>query len=313
MPYGTIKVDNVIFTNAGVDQTIAVSGIVSSISGNLTVTGTISGATVRGGTLVSGATVTGGAGQFGTLTGNTAGFTTVTGTTVTGTTANFVSGVFTTQLSGAIITGNTIQGTNITGGAGGFTSITGTTVTGTTANFVSGVFTTQVSGATVRGNLALFNSGNFASGLITTGIIQSTTGGFRFPDGTTQTTAASAGGVTTTGVNTFTAAQRGAVVVATFSTGIALDFSASNNFQITLTGNTTLQNPTNVASGQAGVITIIQGTGNNTMAFGSNWNYPGGSGSVPALTTTSGAVDLLVYYTRNTTNIGYRLIQDVKA
>ena len=242
MPYGTIKVDNVIFTNAGVDQTIAVSGIVSSISGNLTVTGTISGATVQGGTLVSGATVT-----------------------------------------------------------------------GTTANFVSGVFTTQVSGATVRGNLALFNSGNFASGLITTGIIQSTTGGFRFPDGTTQTTAASGGGVTTTGVNTFTAAQRGAVVVATFSTGIALDFSASNNFQITLTGNTTLQNPTNVASGQAGVITIIQGTGNNTMAFGSNWNYPGGSGSVPALTTTSGAVDLLVYYTRNTTNIGYRLIQDVKA
>ena len=243
MPYGTIKVDNVIFTNAGVDQTIAVSGIVSSISGNLTVTGTISGATVQGGTLVSGATVT-----------------------------------------------------------------------GTTANFVSGVFTTQVSGATVRGDLALFNSGNFASGLVTTGIIQSTTGGFRFPDGTTQTTAASGGGgVTTTGVNTFTAAQRGAVVVATFSTGIALDFSASNNFQITLTGNTTLQNPTNVASGQAGVITIIQGTGNNTMAFGSNWNYPGGSGSVPALTTTSGAVDLLVYYTRNTTNIGYRLIQDVKA
>jgi len=59
MPYGTIKVDNIVFTNAGVDQTIGVSGLVQSISGNLTVTGTISGNIIRGNT-VSGATITGG-------------------------------------------------------------------------------------------------------------------------------------------------------------------------------------------------------------------------------------------------------------
>jgi hypothetical protein len=138
MAYGSLKVDNIIFTNGGVDQTITVSGIVAATSGNLTVTGTISGAVVQGGTLVSGATVTGGTGQFTTLTGGTAGFTTVTGTTVTGTTANFVSGVFTTQISGA-------------------------TVTGTTANFASGVFTTQISGATVTGTTANFTSGNFTN------------------------------------------------------------------------------------------------------------------------------------------------------
>jgi hypothetical protein len=94
MPYGIIKVDQVTFTNAGVDQTISVSGIVASISGNITATGTISGNVIRGGTTVSGATVTGTAGQFGTITGNTAGFTTVTGTTAT-----FTSGVF-TNISG---------------------------------------------------------------------------------------------------------------------------------------------------------------------------------------------------------------------
>ena len=109
MPYGIIKVDQVTFTNAGVDQTISVSGVVASISGNITATGTISGNVIRGGTTVSGATVTGTAGQFGTITGtagqfgtitgNTAGFTTVTGTTVTGTTATFTSGVF-TNISG---------------------------------------------------------------------------------------------------------------------------------------------------------------------------------------------------------------------
>jgi hypothetical protein len=163
MAYGSIKVDNIIFTNGGSDQTITVSGLVLSTSGNLTVTGTVSGNTIQGGTLVSGATVTGGAGQFTTLTGGTAGFTTVTGTTVTGTTANFVSGVFTTQISGVTVTGTTAQFTNITGGGIGATTITGTTVTGTTANFVSGVFTTQISGATVTGTTANFTSGNFTS------------------------------------------------------------------------------------------------------------------------------------------------------
>jgi len=103
MPYGSIKVDNIVFTNGGSDQTVTVSGLVASTSGSLTVTGTVSGNIIQGGTLVSGATVTGGIGQFTTLTGGTAGFTTITGTTVTGTTANFASGNF-TNISGGIYT-----------------------------------------------------------------------------------------------------------------------------------------------------------------------------------------------------------------
>jgi len=91
MAYGSIKVDNIVFTNGGVDQTVTVSGIVQSISGNITATGTIQGATIIGTSTVSGATVTGDAGVFTIITGGTAGFTTVTGTTVTGTTANFVT------------------------------------------------------------------------------------------------------------------------------------------------------------------------------------------------------------------------------
>jgi hypothetical protein len=68
MAYGTIKVDQVTFTNGGVDQTISVSGIVQSISGDITATGTIQGATIIGTSTVSGATVTGDAGQFITAT-----------------------------------------------------------------------------------------------------------------------------------------------------------------------------------------------------------------------------------------------------
>jgi hypothetical protein len=76
MAYGTIKVDNIVFTNAGSDQTITVSGLVASTSENLTVTGTISGNTIQGQT--------------------------VSGVTVTGTTANFTSGNFTTFTGGTI-------------------------------------------------------------------------------------------------------------------------------------------------------------------------------------------------------------------
>ena len=156
-------------------------------------------------------------------------------------------------------------------------------------------------------------SGNVVRGTTITGGNIGVGTGITFPDSSTQTTAAPANAATTTGIQTFTAAQRGSVVTVAYATGISLNLASGNNFQITLTGNTTLQNPTNIVSGQAGVITIIQGTSGNTMAFSTGWHYPGGSGSTPSLTATSGAVDLLVYYTRNTSSVAYRLVQNVKA
>jgi hypothetical protein len=191
MAYGELKVDSITFTDGGTDTTVSVSGLVQNptFSGDITVTGTISGSVVQGGTTVSGATVTGTAGEFGTVTGNTAGFTTVTGTTVTGTTANFASGVFTTQVSGATVTGNLAQFTTLTGGTAGFTTVTGTTVTGSAGQFgtVTGNtagFTT-VTGTTVTGTTANFvtvsgttvtgNAGNFTTATVTSGVFASGT------------------------------------------------------------------------------------------------------------------------------------------
>lgn len=266
MPYGTLKVDTVVYTSGGVDATTTISGLANGTFPSIVSSGTISGATI-----------TGNSGQFTTFTA--------------------VTGIFTNTLSGATVTGNTGNFTTFTANGGNFTSVTGTTVTGTTANFVSGVFTTRVSGATVTGT-------SFGVG----------TGGIVFADGTTQSGAVStANFATLTGAQTFTGGQRGAVVTVAYATGIALNLSTGNNFQITLTGNTTLQNPTNLVSGQAGVVTIIQGSSGNTMAFATGWQYPGGSGSVPSLTTTSGAIDLLVYYTKDTSSVAYRLVQNVRA
>ena len=162
MAYGSIKVDTIVFTNNSADQSVSISGIIASTSGNLTVTGTISGSTVQAtyGTFTNLTGVT--------TTGTTANFVTLSGTTVTGTTANFIT------VSGTTITGGSGQFTSITGNTAGFTTVTGTTVTGTTANFVT------VSGTTVTGTTANFTSGVFTNisgttATFTSGIIASGT------------------------------------------------------------------------------------------------------------------------------------------
>lgn len=108
---------------------------------------------------------------------------------------------------------------------------------------------------------------------------------------------------------TFTRAQRGGVTALTDGATITPDFSASNNFSVTLGGNRTLANPTNVVAGQSGVIKVTQdGTGSRTLAYGSSFDFA--AGAAPVLTTTANAVDLLVYYVDTSTNITVRLIGD---
>lgn len=109
----------------------------------------------------------------------------------------------------------------------------------------------------------------------------------------------------------FTAAQRGAVATLTDGATITPDFAAGNNFSVTLGGNRTLANPTNLTAGQSGVIVVTQdGTGGRTLAFGSNWKFPGGT--APVLTTTASAVDVISYYVESSSRITARVVGDVK-
>lgn len=112
-------------------------------------------------------------------------------------------------------------------------------------------------------------------------------------------------------VNSFTVAQRGSIDALTDAATITPDFSASNNFSVTLGGNRTLANPTNLVAGQSGVIVITQdGTGSRTLAYGSYFKFA--NGTAPSLTTTASAVDVLAYYVESSTRITARLIGDVK-
>lgn len=109
----------------------------------------------------------------------------------------------------------------------------------------------------------------------------------------------------------FTAAQRGAVVALTDASSIATDMALGNNFSITLGGNRTLANPTNLTAGQHGSIVITQdGTGSRTLSYGSYWKFP--NGTAPTLTTTASAVDVLAYYVESSTRITAKLLTDVK-
>ena len=83
---------------------------------------------------------------------------------------------------------------------------------------------------------------------------------------------------------------------------ITPDFDAGQNFSVTLAGNRTLANPTNIDAGQTGSIFITQdGTGSRTLSFGSYWDFAGGT--APTLSTAAGAVDRIDYIVRTGTSI----------
>ena len=81
----------------------------------------------------------------------------------------------------------------------------------------------------------------------------------------------------------------------TSNTGnVTLDFAANQNFVLTLTGNTTLVNPTTEQVGQSGFIAFIQdGTGGRTITLGTDYETAGGVGIT--LTAAASKTDLVPY------------------
>jgi hypothetical protein len=97
---------------------------------------------------------------------------------------------------------------------------------------------------------------------------------------------------------------RYAVEVATLTDGATItpDFGANQNFTVTLGGNRTLANPSNMVVGQVGSIFVIQdGTGGRTLSFGSSYDFIGAS--VPVLSTVAGSVDRIDYLIRTSSSI----------
>lgn len=91
---------------------------------------------------------------------------------------------------------------------------------------------------------------------------------------------------------------------------ITLDLSTANDFSVTLVGNSTLANPSNVTAGQSGIIFVSQdATGSRTLAYGTYWDWP--NQSAPSLTTTASAVDVIVWTARTTTSIVAQIVPNI--
>ena len=78
------------------------------------------------------------------------------------------------------------------------------------------------------------------------------------------------------------------------SGSVTLDYTANQNFVLTMTGNVTLANPSTENVGQSGFITFIQdGTGSRVLSVGSQYFCAGGS--VIVLSTAANSIDIVPY------------------
>jgi hypothetical protein len=101
---------------------------------------------------------------------------------------------------------------------------------------------------------------------------------------------------------TYTAGQRGEITALTDGATITPDLADSNNFSVTLGGNRTFANGTNIVAGQSGSIFITQdGTGSRVLSWGSYYDFIGGT--APTLSTSPNAVDRIDYVVRSSTSI----------
>jgi len=110
------------------------------------------------------------------------------------------------------------------------------------------------------------------------------------------------GGVSLSVANTWTAGQRAEITALTDGATITPDLNDSNNFSVTLGGNRTIANPTNITAGQSGSIFISQdGSGSRTVSWGSYWDW--GAGTAPTLSTGASQIDRIDYVVRSATSI----------
>ena len=114
---------------------------------------------------------------------------------------------------------------------------------------------------------------------------------------------AAANAVFTHNSATYAKAQLGRVESVTVgAANVTINFANCNIFNLTLSTNSNLNRPNNIAVGQAGTIFVTQdGTGSRTLSYSSVWDFAGGT--APTLTTTASAVDRIDYVVYSTSRI----------
>jgi hypothetical protein len=288
---GNIGGTGAVFTTLGGSLTTAAQA-------NITSVGTLTGLVVGNGT-ANVTFVSGGANGALTATGNIYAANANLGNLAI---ANFFSGDgyllsnLTIGAGSSIVNGNSnvsvAPNANVTIGVAGNAAII--TVTGTGAN-IAGY-------ANISGNLSVTGNVNTSTAAnVTLGsnanvhITGGSSGNVLITDGSGGLSWGTASGVGLGNVNVWTKNQSVTPFTLTDAATITVDASQSNNFKVTLGGNRTLANPTNLTDGMVLNFLIRQdGTGGRTLAYDTKYKWGlGGAAAAPAVSTTIGAVDLI--------------------
>jgi len=239
---------------------------------------------------------------------DTATLGTTTGTLATFTSATITNGTITTGLIPTATLGTT----------------TGTAATFTSATLTTGVIPTGTFGTTTS-TAATITTGTIPT--LTVGTSTSTAA--TVTNGTVTTLNSTTGTITnlsTTLAGDFTISQgTGTVGTRVAVVNAAQEYSRTHNFdattltitsgtvpwnlaenqvaKLTVTTNSTMNNPTNAVDGATYMLVVTQGTsGSNTLSFGTAYKFPGGT--VPSLSTGSSQVDVLAFTTNGTLLFG---------
>lgn len=99
--------------------------------------------------------------------------------------------------------------------------------------------------------------------------------------------------------NTFTGQQNFVEVALTDGATISWNLNTQQVAKVTIAGNRTLANPTNLVAGGTYVLRVIQdATGSRLLTYGANYKWA--NGIVPTLSTAANAVDILSFYSDGT-------------
>jgi len=105
-----------------------------------------------------------------------------------------------------------------------------------------------------------------------------------------------------------------APVAVAYAAAVTLDGNTGFNFEIDLTGNITMNAPTNMKAGQSGTIRFKQdATGGRVATWNAVFEFPGGAAINGVLSTAANAIDYASYIVSNTGKMRCVLSKDFKA
>lgn len=128
------------------------------------------------------------------------------------------------------------------------------------------------------------------------------TGVLKATAGTTSAATAGTDYVASGTVTSFTAQQNFGTVTLTDAANITWNLNTQQVAKVTLGGNRTLANPTNMVDGGTYILRAYQdSTGNRTLVYGTSYKWPSG---VPTLSTAANATDVLTFTSDGTLMLG---------